>query len=511
MVHEQLKLEVPLDCIRLRFYNSIGETPGPVYEHKEGETIDSLHIFSGQWLLLEERKPDEQFVDDQAAATTLVSVIRYRRENGGTYDEPIKINLERGASIAQLEDLIANTLEIPRERLLVLKLISSEVIVTQLRAAADEPVGVEALVNRDIEAGMTVYAEELEHVGDPSAVAEKFELERNQLEIRFNVPGERMPAKELTIDKRKPLSELKSAIAHELHLDVNEFKMCDNAMSKTELKDLAKPIGRSGLFDGSAVFITLGKPLVLGQHNVTLFRYELGRVNQTATAFEEYREIGKLIVEGTWTLEQLEAAALQRYATEFADLESPSLRLWRVKVGKRAGRPLPLERPLYEALPSLKDGTELALQLPSAFDPAKDLSATSLLVQTRQWLPSQWQLALAKNEFLLSVDSSVREVKLVLAERNGATVPAAAISIAKAPSNIDLLDGMQIALLNWASGDHVALGRSPWYVGITSTALIIEVTNANLSLSRCRHHQQVSQGWRMSPLEGQHREGCRRD
>jgi hypothetical protein len=460
----------------LRFYNSMSESAGPTYAGKENESIDDLRFFSGQWLLLEDRQPDQEFVNDTTAITTPITVIRYRTETQA-YDAPIKINLAQDASIQQLQQQISDTLEIERQRLVVLKLIASELVVVPLRAKADEPAGVEALVNRDIEAGMTVYAEEVAAGGDASssAVAERFEIERNQVEIRYNVPGERMPTREINIDKRRPLGDLKREIAATLRLELNEFKMCDNAMSKNEFKDVQKPIARSNLFDGSAVFITLGKPMVLGEHNITLFRYDpsanadqqqhavqsdssSSSSSSATTIANDYSEIGKLVVQGSWNIEQIAAAA----ASRFGDCTlSDASAVWRIKVGKRAGRVIARTVALCDVILSLKDGTELAIQARHSWS-ASDITDQSLLLQVRRWSPREWLVSKHKHELLITKQTTVHDLKLLLAEQYSQA--ADMISVARAPANVDHLDGVQVALLSWNMPDHCVLGRSPWYL-----------------------------------------------
>ncbi len=117
-----------------------------------------------------------------------------------------------------------------------------------------------------------------------SFVVQQFEVQRNTIELYYNIPlpegvaagtgGEAKMDQMIEIDQRLPLRELRARIAAALQLDVNKFLMRKN-LDKKEYRDDDVSLADLKIYNGNALLLERGTPLALENFRLRFFTFSL--------------------------------------------------------------------------------------------------------------------------------------------------------------------------------------------------------------------------------------------
>ena len=512
--------DTPRECVRLRAYNSFTKTPGEVYKDHEGSTLEELLFPAMKALLLEVREVDGEFPEEVDDSLTLQVAMLSNMDSVGAIEEddyatnfftPLQtITVSRGDTLDDLKNAMAaahesGALDPAAIQLVTIDLARGVARILDGTASGEGDDAKSGLFARyGLDNGSCVYAEPVPGTEGDSVIVRRFDYEQNLMEVCFNLPtAADAPAgtqveydQVVTFDKRKTLAELKAeGIAPILGLEVSEFKLCRNLLSK-EYKNEDATLEACGIFDGSAVYVALGAPMKADEHKIRVFVYspEYSRVLDESVPeggdtgvtqgdgglaskgdIRESRRFSpllmELIVSKGVTVDELRAQILDRLVSlevshEMHVAAKDSLvsggfhaRL-RERVNHRAGGVLLGHKSLEDSLPGLKDRHSIALQ---PVEVEEKTSVDHVLLRVQRWNPSTWSAEPVQDEMVLDSAASVGELKLMLSAR--VDIPVEHLQVAKpliATTQSDLQDA--VLDLQWGLSDVLSIGDSPLLV-----------------------------------------------
>jgi len=317
-------------------------------------------------------------------------------------------------------------------------------------------------------------------------VIHKFELEKNVIEVRFNLIGKREFDQELNIDQRHTIQYLKEQIAQVVKLPIDQFRLCRNLLSKEYKEDL-KTIQESGVFDGSAVYIEQGIPLKMDEYKICFFLVEnvsLDKPNTTASNHingeiivtpelpppplllpedkepieEKFTSLFEIGVSENMILANLKVDIIHRLLEREIIVDSIYKIRLREKNTTKSGKILKSnEKTFKENLTSIYDSKEIIVQI---LDHDEILSDDNLVTVIARWYPTKWELG-SKCEFIVFNYTSASELRLILSQKFN--IPFERVFIAR-PLRLHLRDLTNMTNLNWNINDAITLSASPWYI-----------------------------------------------
>lgn len=190
-------------CLRLRSWNTTSGSLGDCFtEAQLALTLDALNFFSYRAVYAETRLPSETWPAD--ATNMAISFVAWDSAKKDVR-APVLTYIPRDATLGQVKQLLAPLVNIPAEKLRVLRMSSYEV---QLLDGDDRLLRSELAIVE----GTTLHVEQLDEKGE-SPLVSRFEAEMNRIEIRFNLIDTQEYSQTMTVDKRKTVAELKEFIA----------------------------------------------------------------------------------------------------------------------------------------------------------------------------------------------------------------------------------------------------------------------------------------------------------
>ena len=486
----------PIDCVRLRNFNKFTFTAGPSFTGRENETLEDHKLFSGINLYLERKEINSSFPDEIEGDFITVTLRRYIPITD-SFNDPMEISIHEKSSLEDLKIAAGKACSISSDRVRLLHLEPISMFVKEILKEGDIEICdclalyVEALEEEDVRKG----------VFPPSSLARKLDADNNTIEVKFNLPNERLSDQTLSIDHRSPLRLLKEEISKRINVPISNFKLCVNALTKKEYKNLDISIRESKIFDGSAVFTSLGLALNNGEYFVKFYQYKMNENENNEEELNEFSYINSLVIKDDWNIDQLREKLIEvsvdvnnadgtprsgviSFDDFFNALKEKKLR-WREKLGKRAGRVILPHLSIFDNMKSaLQDTTEIAIQLPNenqnAFNQLENDKENSLFVQLRRWNPSTWLISPEKIEIAINRETTGKELKIIL--NSLFDLPEHNIQIAKSPLKLyqTSKEEFSVALLNWEVPDFHVLANSPWYLKDGECVLFKDARETNL-------------------------------
>eukprot|EP01129_Flabellula_baltica_P012396 TRINITY_DN559_c0_g1_i1.p1 TRINITY_DN559_c0_g1~~TRINITY_DN559_c0_g1_i1.p1 ORF type:complete len:738 (+),score=226.01 TRINITY_DN559_c0_g1_i1:355-2568(+) len=282
---DEFKIENVEDgCYRLREYQSYYNTEGRTFPD-DTKTLEELRFFGSKSLLLEIKKPEEEFEAFDPNKMTLK--IAYFNEETGEWEEPAKIRVIKTAKVSQLKEVLEENFGIPVDEQLICKK-DYNVFNAQVLSKENK----DLRFNYRIQEGHTLWLERKHPDADedtyeysyvsrmrsphpegtifPKAFQEITE-EKNKVVVKFTDPDGKDAKWSITARKDNTLGELKSMIAEKLQIGVDTFKIMKLSL-RSELKVLTYTLAQYNISSNIPLLIVSGQPLKKGE---VLIQFEL--------------------------------------------------------------------------------------------------------------------------------------------------------------------------------------------------------------------------------------------
>ena len=411
---------------RLRAYNIVNKVMQETYTGKEDHTFDSLSIFPLKTLALETKQSDGSFEEYDPNLITLK--VNIWRRDIQVLDEqnmdPTVLKISKENSMEDLMTKLSTEFGIKQKNMKVFK-----------RKAYGQGKNVEELslakkISRKLKIlrindGLNLFIEDgsfdhpdiekysfLSKASTDNKWETEFELDRNRFVIKFNVPSDKVDdsehkndkektveanidySKQVILDKRMTVLDLKVAVSKELKIGLEELIFKRGAHG-TEIKEDDLSLKAASLYNKICLYIKRGTPSLENEKRLQFILAETMTSEDKesldpATADNLYykmRELIEIPVNTHQTTSKVKKFACEKIK-ERCQLElDPS----RIRLRERANDRLTkvyhdetiLEQyKMYESKP-------IAIQV---LDEPEDLDNDSILIMLRSWNPSTWEM-----------------------------------------------------------------------------------------------------------------------
>lgn len=275
-----------INDVRIVRYNKSTHTSlGPFKANERFQSLSELQVIDGCPLLLEVKAADSEWPEEAGndmhyrEQTITFHLFYFDVENKQVRnaEDPIVIDLPK--SKIGFDELLIVALQMfslkSPELIRISKVNPSNFVVSEIVVGCDASSDPTLLIDRQ-----SIYIEENPSKDSPvTGFSEKFDFDRHSIEIKFNAIGSAIANLQVQIDSRLPLRNLKMQIAHTLNLEIDQFKLVNNPLSKKELKSLDESLHKCGIFDGSAVYVIPGRPLKANEASLKIYLYTQNRRN----------------------------------------------------------------------------------------------------------------------------------------------------------------------------------------------------------------------------------------
>jgi ubiquitin C-terminal hydrolase len=266
------------DC-RLRAYSEANDVYKESYTGRENCSLDFLSILNLRTLVLEDKQPDEEFVEyDPDAISIKVHLWRdeiRQSENKLEYKlpPPLRLQAPYGATVYELMLIIEQFSGVPVAEQ---RLFKRGPILSQTRL---DEVSVPELMDMHL-ASARIYeanALYLEPVGPSSHWQEEVDADVHRLVLRYNLPDFSDSPQSLVIDRRKSVADLRALLTAKHNLDPHNF-IIKRGPNGHELKNLQFSLYQSEVINQSVLFLFKGPPALAGQ---TRLHFYLAKLKQS--------------------------------------------------------------------------------------------------------------------------------------------------------------------------------------------------------------------------------------
>lgn len=306
-----------------------------------------------------------------------------------------------------------------------------------------------------------------------SFVVQQFEIQKNTIELFYNIPKKGLTEAELSsvrmeemieIDQRLQLRELRKRLAEVLGLEQYGFVIRKN-LDKKECREDDATIADLKIYNGSALLLEVGTPMNSEQVKIRLFYFD-DTVDDTAafqlvcdTPISKLQSLGELkaFVRGVLRSDQSKLVDRKFPEGDFPIrlCERMSSKLSRVLLGDA--------RRLSEVLPHLRDGYEIVAQCVAVPDV---LGEDDILLHLKRWNKDGCG-AVQKgiDELVVAKTWTLHQVKCAVADRFGLHVDKVLLSKPMRSLLAQLATVLEaIQSLNWDVDMASICSKSPWYL-----------------------------------------------
>lgn len=261
------------------------------YTGNEDSSFEVLKIFPLKTLALETKTADEVF--EEYDPNQIILKVNIWRRGITVLDEdtlqPKRMKLSKEDTMQKLLEDISKEAEIPLEHLIILKrrAIGQGKNVEELSLEKNKARKLKALRIND---GLNLFVENgsFEHpdlkeyafLSQDKATSKwetEFELDRNRFTLKYNVPSETDEkdhsdgnvnySKQIIIDKRMSILELKAAISKELNIGLEEL-IFNRSTHGTEIKEDDLSLKQASLYNMACLYIRKGIPSHLNEKRI---------------------------------------------------------------------------------------------------------------------------------------------------------------------------------------------------------------------------------------------------
>jgi ubiquitin C-terminal hydrolase len=403
---ETFHLAVAEEDCRLRAYSEFNDIYKESYTGRENCSLDFLSILNLKTLVLEDKQPDEEFIEyDPDAISIKVHLWRDEIRLSETKLEyklppPLRLQAPFGFTVYDLMRIIEELSGVPvaEQRLFKRSPILSQ---TRLDEVSIPDLMDMPLANARIYEATVLY---LEPVGPSSHWQEEVDADVHRLVLGYNLPDSSDSVQSLIIDRRKTVADLRAMIAAKHNLDPSNFIIKRAGLDGQELKNLQLSLYQSEVINNSILFLIKGPPALPGQNRlqfylakfkqpqrgvVELSKGESNSDDPDNSSLYKFYDLVSLNVSSQVRVADLKVL-IQQAATSIyptMDLSARRLRV-RERYQERLGAVLHSSRSL--GCFNVYDNKCLAVQVLAEDD---CLTEDEMSLVVRWWSPSQWTLS----------------------------------------------------------------------------------------------------------------------
>ena len=435
-----------IENCRLRAYNIVNKVMQETYTGSENQTFEELKIFPLKTLALETKRSDEMF--EEYDPNQIVLKINTWRRHLKILDEenllPVRIKISKEETMNELLSRLSTQFEVPLEHLKVFKrkAIGQGQNVEELSIPKNLERKLKILrindgLNLFIENGSFLHPdiESYTFLSKGNTVNKwetEFELDRNRFTIKFNIPTAETLSKpsedknqqvdinidywkQVILDKRMSVLELKVAISKELEIGLEELIFKRGAYG-TEIKEDDLSLKAASFYNMMWIYIKKGIPSLENEKRLKFVLAEnisegdhasLDPVNADSIYYN-IRELIEIPVNTHQNTFKVKHFVWDKLREEWKlDLDPKLIRL-REKANDRLTK-LYRDDAILEQY-SMFEGKQIAIQIlkePEMVEP------DSLLIMIRCWNPSTWELTQMK-EIIVKRYSTMDDFSYVL-------------------------------------------------------------------------------------------------
>lgn len=272
---------VPFERFRLRSLNFQTKVYQNVYDHagSGSRTLDDLNIYNYTTLALETRSLHDEW--EPYSPDSYELPIEYYNADKDCFEKRFVLTMQKEDSGLDLYDRVSAHIDFPRDHLRIVKCkkygyydFSAEKVYPNDKVLKGYYSTSSYMIT---EHEARVYYEEA--LPDSPAVSDSALLQcyksfRCQIQIKHNRPPDVSATDYFTIDSRKPVKELRAALADRTGLDVANVRMHKCYVNGVELVDDEQIIQKTGVVENMFIVVSTGKRLPEGHFNIAVYLYE---------------------------------------------------------------------------------------------------------------------------------------------------------------------------------------------------------------------------------------------
>ena len=292
-----------------------------------------------------------------------------------------------------------------------------------------------------------------------SFVVAQFEIQRNTIEINYNIPEEGADENKhvvmdqmIEIDQRLPLKELRKRLAKVLNVGERTFIIRKN-LDKKEFRDDELSLADSKIYTGNALLLQIGVPLTVDFCKVRLFSMDRSKE-------DEPLYIGEVPVKKAITLGQLR----DELAVTMGEKHTHSFVRISEKIGVKLSRTvLGDELTVEKAIPHLRDGFELCVE---SVDGPDKMSGDDFVLHVKRWNKDGSGLVQTGcDQLVVSRTETIQQIKLKIATMF--QLPVERVMLSKPFRSLlsqlsTVLEAVQS--VHWDVDPESIAAKSPWYL-----------------------------------------------
>jgi ubiquitin C-terminal hydrolase len=467
--------------LRLRGYSPYQDTYQETYTGRDQQSIEALNIYNYKNMILETKKPEEEFEEYLAQGMSLkVSVwddTIPAMENMTLAQKTVnakRLQMLRDATLKQLLEKIEKITGLPPSEFCVMKRNyssgPSNVEVISHALDAHKPLTVLKVYD-----GMTLFVEPLVE-GRAVKWEEELERELYRYVIKFNHPDD-APSywsqndykNSAIIDSRETVNNLKVLIGKLIKMDIDKFILKRGGKQGAEIKELELKISQSSLYNGGLIYVERGVPSRPDEFRICLSYAARPKPQASDSTLYEFTEIVEMPLSGNLTVQEAKDQICAKVISMY-----PSMTITTSNIRLRERNTERLSRVLRES-DGLKNYTlyeKKQLCIQEFPEPVTELGGTDISLVVRKWSPSTWELT-APVEFSLTRYATFHQMGEVICEKLGVSLEnlrAARIANTWNFSRVDL-PTEQWFPLNTSS---FRISSQPWYLTFDGNLIVVK-------------------------------------
>jgi hypothetical protein len=275
-------LVVPLDEIRLRIfyaYNKVKQDPFPV-ETRGNMSLEAIRMTTYRDLIVELRSKYEEWEGYEPDGFNLL-LFEYDSVKDD-FKSPVTIRLPRNSTLKDLKNKIGNhpmTKHIDLSKMRILKLVLwslADVKIDEITSTHPDADSYRLILDLRLCEGQKIYLETNDVPLESSPSVRCYTAQINRITVLVNKPGVvDEPERSIAVDRRATLQEFRELIAKEFDIEPDSFRVYRKTALDSELSgDKAQSLYALGIYNGIALHLAQGKPLLPGHYLLKLFLYK---------------------------------------------------------------------------------------------------------------------------------------------------------------------------------------------------------------------------------------------
>lgn len=275
-------LIVPFDEIRLRIfssYNKLKQDPFPV-ETRGNLSLEAIRVTTYRELAVELKSKYDEWEVYEADGFNLQMYVYDPEKND--FQPPVSIRVPRNSALKDLKKKISELpatrhLDISTVRILKLAVWSfADIKVDEITSPSQDNDNYRLILDLRLCEGQKLYLESNTYPLDTSPSVKCFTAQMNRINVLVNKPGVvDEPDRTIAVDRRLNMKEFRQLIGKELDIDPDSFRIFRKTALDSELNgDKTQSLYSLGIYNGIALHLSLGRPLLPGHFLLKLYLYK---------------------------------------------------------------------------------------------------------------------------------------------------------------------------------------------------------------------------------------------